>query len=114
MENEIKNKYCGVTGELFVVAIEKDILVKNGCQELAAKVRHIADIQGDGTGYDIESFTPDGNVKYIKVKTTFGGNLTPFFMTANEVRSLSMPRRIIIFTVFMILIKLKTRASFLS
>jgi hypothetical protein len=49
-------------------------------------VAHVSKIEGDGAGYDIRSFDPEGKVKYIEVKTTRGGISTPFFMSANEIR----------------------------
>jgi hypothetical protein len=44
----------------------------------------VAKIEGDGAGYDILSFTEDGTVKYIEVKTTLGSAETAFFLSANE------------------------------
>ncbi len=39
---------------------------------LAEKVRHVSQLQGDGAGYDIESYSLDGTIKYVEVKTTKG------------------------------------------
>lgn len=83
-ENQIKNKACGDAGELFVLEYEKQFLVENGRPDLTEQVRHIAYLEGDGAGYDIESRTIKGEVKYIEVKTTTGGEKTPFIITANE------------------------------
>ena len=44
-----------------------------GRPDLAEKVIHVSQIEGDGAGYDIKSFHEDGTVKYIEVKTTRGG-----------------------------------------
>jgi len=41
--------------------------------------------EGDGLGYDIRSFEPDGSERFIEVKTTSFGQRTPFFVSANEV-----------------------------
>lgn len=41
-------------------------------------------MRGDGAGYDIRSFEPDGRDRLIEVKTTNGAALTPFFMSENE------------------------------
>ncbi len=38
----------------------------------------------DGTGYDIRSFSTDGRTRYIKVKATKLGALTPFYITSAE------------------------------
>lgn len=46
---------------------------------------HTSVIEGDGAGFDILSFTPYGELKFIEVKTTTGGKGTPFMMTFNEV-----------------------------
>lgn len=43
-------------------------------------------MEGDGTGYDIMSFNPDGSLRYVEVKTTTGGKGTPFIMTINELK----------------------------
>jgi hypothetical protein len=40
-------------------------LLNDGLPELAEKVRHVAEVEGDGAGYDIESY---GTRKYIEVK----------------------------------------------
>ena len=44
----------------------------------------LAALEGDGAGYDIESFEPGGARKYIEVKTTTGDQDNEFFITANE------------------------------
>jgi hypothetical protein len=40
--------------------------------------------EGDGAGFDIASFDPDGRERFIEVKTTNGAATTPFFLTRNE------------------------------
>ena len=42
--------------------------------------------RGDAEGYDILSFEPDGRERLIEVKTTNFGQLTPFFVSRNQVR----------------------------
>lgn len=39
---------------------------------------------GDGAGYDIASFAPDGHSRLIEVKTTNGWERTPFHISRNE------------------------------
>jgi hypothetical protein len=67
-----------------VVAHEKKVLAENGRVALADRVRHVSEID-DGAGYDIESYTPEGEIKYIEVKTTRGSAEASFFISANEV-----------------------------
>jgi len=47
---------------------------------------HVATVEGDGAGYDIKSYTPDGEQKFIEVKTTRGGEQTPFYVSSAEAR----------------------------
>ncbi len=54
--------------------------------ELAAKVRHVAEEEGDGAGYDILSYRVDGTRRHIEVKTTTGPSTSDFFISANEVK----------------------------
>ena len=39
---------------------------------------------GDGLGYDVLSFEEDGRERLIEVKTTAFGQLTPFYVSRNE------------------------------
>ena len=67
-----------------VVAKEKRALDEKGFWDLARRVRNVARSEGDGAGYDVLSFMPSGEEKYIEVKTTKGGIDTPFYITPNE------------------------------
>jgi hypothetical protein len=78
-------KQVGYEGELLVMEYERQYLIKNNEKSLAKQVRHVSYEDGDGAGYDILSYNLDGTEKYIEVKTTFSGNESPFFVTANEV-----------------------------
>ena len=51
---------------------------------LARRVRWVSDEDGDGAGYDIESYSPEGHTRLIEVKTTNGWERTPFHITRNE------------------------------
>ncbi|WP_145963093.1 DUF3883 domain-containing protein, partial [Mangrovicoccus ximenensis] len=46
--------------------------------------RWVSREDGDGTGYDISSFDPAGRPRLIEVKTTNGGERTPFHISRNE------------------------------
>lgn len=52
--------------------------------DLARKVRWISEEDGDGAGYDIASYAPDGRPRLIAVKTTNGWERTPFHIARNE------------------------------
>jgi len=55
-----------------------------GRTDLAHLIRRVSDVDGDGAGYDIKSFEPDGRDRLIEVKTTNGWERTPFHITRNE------------------------------
>jgi Domain of unknown function (DUF3883) len=73
----------GRTGESIALMYETGFLIKNGRRDLADKVIHTSVVQGDGAGYDIESYFLDGRKKYIEVKSSPSEN-TIINMSANE------------------------------
>lgn len=81
---DAKNRKLGLQGELLALKHEKNKLNEMGRKDLAKKVRHISVIEGDGAGYDIESYNEKGEIKYIEVKTTKGNASIAFFMSSNE------------------------------
>ena len=83
---EAQNRSLGHAGELFALDFERWRLVQIGVGQLAEKVRHVSFVEGDGLGYDLHSFEPDGRARFIEVKTTGFGERTPFFVSANEAR----------------------------
>ena len=83
-ENNVINKSIGLTGELLVLEREKQYLIENGRRDLADKVWHTSIIEGDGAGFDIQSYFLDGKLKFIEVKTTTSNINTSFFITSNE------------------------------
>lgn len=85
LERESRNASLGAAGELFVLELEHRRLWEAGARHLAERVEHVARTQGDGLGYDIASFDPDGSERLIEVKTTSFGALTPFFASKREV-----------------------------
>lgn len=84
IQNEIENKRVGDAGELWVVNFERESLIKAGRPDLANRVRHMSKEEGDGLGYDILSFFPNGKLKYVEVKTTKGDFETTFYISRNE------------------------------
>ena len=83
-ERDARNRALGKAGEELVLAHECGILRKMGREDLADRVRWTAVLDGDGYGFDIASFEPDGRKKLIEVKTTNGWEWTPFHITRNE------------------------------
>jgi len=84
-ERDHKNRQLGLKGELLVLEQERKTLALAGRSDLMDKVIHVSVVEGDGAGYDIQSFFPDGNPRYIEVKTTKGGSSTPFYISPNEI-----------------------------
>ena len=54
--------------------------------DVADRVRWTARDDGDGLGYDVLSYTIDGHERYIEVKTTALGALTPFYLSSAELQ----------------------------
>lgn len=84
VDRDFRNRALGRAGEELVLHQERRRLADAGVPGLADQVRWIADLDGDGAGYDILSFTPEGQRRLIEVKTTNGISTTPFFLTRNE------------------------------
>ena len=59
-------------------------MIQAGRRDLAERVRWVSDLDGDGAGFDIASFQPDGRERLIEVKTTNGWERTPFHISGNE------------------------------
>jgi hypothetical protein len=78
------NRALGHAGEQHIFEFEQRRLFDVGRRDLAKKVRWVSQADGDGLGYDIRSYEEDGSERWIEVKTTRGGNATPFYLTRNE------------------------------
>jgi hypothetical protein len=85
LEREAHNQSLGRAGELFALEAEHRRLWDVGVRSLADRIEHVSATQGDGLGYDILSFEADGRERFIEVKTTAFGSMTPFFASAKEV-----------------------------
>ena len=70
--------------EQLVVDYEHTWLREQGRSDLADRVRWTAREDGDGLGYDVLSYSIDGHERYIEVKTTALGALTPFYLSSAE------------------------------
>jgi Protein NO VEIN, C-terminal len=81
---ELRMKTIGDAGEQLIFEYEKRFLFGNDRADLSKNVRWVSKEEGDGAGYDILSFDMRGKEKFIEVKTTVGGNRTPFFISRNE------------------------------
>ena len=79
-----RNRALGRAGEERVFEYERATLKASGRADLARKVRWISEEDGDGAGYDIQSFALDGQPRLIEVKTTNGWERTPFHISRNE------------------------------
>jgi hypothetical protein len=85
VERDHRNRSLGKAGEAFVMDVERKRLSEVERDDLARRVRWVSDEDGDGAGYDVYSFEPDGAERLIEVKTTNGAARTPFFLSRNEV-----------------------------
>jgi hypothetical protein len=81
---DARNRDLGRAGEEFVVGFERRRLERAGRDDLARDVRWVSDVDGDGYGYDVQSFETDGHERLLEIKTTCGNERTPFWMSKRE------------------------------
>lgn len=84
LELEAQNSQLGLEGELAVVRYEQNLLRSLGKHEHADRVEHVALTLGDGLGFDVLSYHPNGLEKWIEVKTTRYAEGVPFYLTNHE------------------------------
>lgn len=84
---EARNASLGLEGERLVLRFEHERLWRAGQRKLADRIEHVSQTRGDGLGYDILSYEADGRERFVEVKTTRFGEMTPFFVSRNEVRA---------------------------
>jgi len=84
---EARNAALGKAGEKLVRDKEIHRLRDAGRKDLAPRVRWVSQEDGDGLGYDIQSFEEDGNAIFLEVKTTRQGITTGFFLSSNELQA---------------------------
>lgn len=82
---DFRARRLGTAGEMWVVDLERESLHRAGRSDLARRVQWVAHDVGDGLGYDIASFRPDGRDRLVEVKTTNLGPRTPFYITRWEI-----------------------------
>ena len=75
----------GIAGEKWALNYEQDNLASRGGILLSQKVQQISQTNV-AAGYDILSFTPSGEEKYIEVKTTALSKRT-FYISENELET---------------------------
>lgn len=84
-ERDHRNRSLGKAGEAFVVECERQRLTECDRSDLARKIRWVSKEDGDGAGYDVLSFSQNGQTRLIEVKTTNGPAQTPFYLSRNEI-----------------------------
>ena len=85
-EQDTRNRRLGLAAELAVIESEKASLISAGRHDLDDRLVHVAKVEGDGAGYDIRSFTPEGEEKFIEIKTTKADGSTSFYVSLREVQ----------------------------
>ncbi|WP_296514494.1 DUF3883 domain-containing protein [Phenylobacterium sp.] len=83
-EADARNRELGRAGEELVLGFERHLLRRSGRSDLADQVRWTSQEDGDGAGYDIASFTPEGRPRLVEVKTTNGWERSAFHISRNE------------------------------
>lgn len=84
VERDFRNRKLGRDGEELVLHFERERLKKSERLDLVKKIRWVSQEDGDGAGYDILSFDEKGKERFLEVKTTVGPDVTPFYVTRNE------------------------------
>ncbi len=86
LQMEALNRSLGCAGEALVMEFERARLLGEGKDRLARNVEQVSKTVGDHAGFDIRSYEVSGRDRFIEVKTTRYGKLTPFYISAGEVR----------------------------
>jgi hypothetical protein len=82
-----RDQLVGLKGEELVVIYEKAVLLNCGREDLSDRVKWVSK-ESDADGYDVLSFTSNGELKYIEVKTTtINDDKVPFIITKNELET---------------------------
>ena len=86
LQKEALNRSLGDAGEALVMEYERARLLEAGKDRLAQNVEQVSKTVGDHAGYDIRSYEVTGHDRFVEVKATRYGKLTPFYISAGEVR----------------------------
>jgi len=101
LEKEQRNRSLASAGEQFVLAFERRRLRAQGQHKYAESIEHISAEHGEGSGFEILSYSVDGTARYIQVKTTRFRKETPLYLTAHEIAmALAYRKRYWIYRVF--------------
>ena len=92
LQQESLNRSLGDAGEALVMEYERARLRQAGKDQLARNVEQVSKTVGDHAGYDIRSYDLAGHDRYVEVKSTRYGKLTPFYISMGEVRFSSANR----------------------
>lgn len=85
VRRDAENRSLGFRGEEFAFELERRRLHDEERRpDLARRVRWVARDEGDGLGYDIQSFEATGQPRLVEVKTTGLGKYFPFALTRGE------------------------------
>jgi Domain of unknown function (DUF3883) len=69
---DARNRALGRAGEERVLEHEHASLVAAGRPDLAKRIRWVSHLDGDGAGFDIQSYEVNGSSRLVEVKTTNG------------------------------------------
>ena len=83
-----------------MLKLERKRLLRAGRPDLAKKVEHSSETLGDGLGFDLTLYTPEGQVVRIEVKTTRLGPNAAFFMSSSEMSFADVRRTCIALPVY--------------
>lgn len=86
LQEEALNRSLGDAGEALVMQFERARLQGEGKDHLARNIEQVSKTVGDHAGFDIRSYEANGKDRFIEVTTTRYGQLTPFYISAGEVR----------------------------
>ena len=79
-----RNAETGLEGERYVMRVEEEKLQALFPDDTRKRPIHTSVVEGDGAGYEIQSYNERGEKILIEVKTTTGAYNTPFYMTRTE------------------------------